>query len=223
MISRPDQAQPKVVKRNQVFVAALAFLAVSLACSFIIPFSRIPISTSKAPLGLIAYVGKDGNIYTTDRDGKRRTAITQDASLSSSAGQVGRIYQYPTWAPDGQHLAFVRFSLSQSGKEASLFSASADGKKSVNTFTSQDFQPFYLSWSPNSQIIASLGNNASGSMSQYLVAASGGEGKLISSGQPYYWDWSPDNHTLIVHIGGASSDNPDARLAFIGLDGSNSK
>ena len=109
MISRPDQAQPKVVQRNQVFVAALAFLAVSLACSFITPF--LPVSSSKAPLGLIAYVGKDGNVYTTDRDGKRRTAITQDASLSSSAGQVGRIYQYPTWAPDGQHLAFVRFLL----------------------------------------------------------------------------------------------------------------
>ena len=60
-------------------------------------------------------------------------------------------------------------------------------------------------------------------MSQYLVAASGSESKLIGSGQPYYWDWSPDNHALIVHIGGASSANPDARLAFIKLDGSNSK
>lgn len=202
-------------------MVALAFFAVSLACSFItIPLSSTRI-TPEAPLGLIAYVGKDGNIYTTDRDGKQVNAITQDAKLnSSSAGQVGRIYQYPTWAPDGQHLAFVRFSLSQSGQEASLFSASSDGKKSVNTFTSQTFQPFYLSWSPNSQIIAFLGSDTSG-MAQYLVTASGGDSKLISSGQPYYWDWSPDNRTLIVHIGGDSSTNPDAHLAFMGLDGSN--
>ncbi|NOT03556.1 MAG: hypothetical protein HOP27_03040 [Anaerolineales bacterium] len=225
MISRSDQDQPKVVKKSPFFMVALAFLAVSLACSFIIPFatSESSVPTPNSPLGLIAYVGNDGNIYTTDRDGKQPNAITQDANLNPVAGQAGRIYQYPAWAPDGQRLAFVRFSLSQSGQEVSLFSASSDGKNSVDTFTSQDFAPFYLSWSPNSQIIAFLGNDASGTLAQYLVAASGGESKFISNGQPYYWDWSPDNHTLIVHIGGASSANPNARLAFIGLDGSNPK
>jgi len=205
-------------------MAALAFLAISLACSTIIPLSKseAPVPTPAAPLGLIAYVGNDGNIYTTNTDGKQPNTVTQDANLNPTAGQVGRIYQYPTWAPDGQHLAFARFSLSQSGPEVSLFSALSDGKKPVNTFTSQSFQPFYLSWSPNSQIIAFLGSDSSG-MAQYLVAASGGESKFISNGQPYYWDWSPDNQSLIVHIGGASSANPKARLAFIGLDGSNSK
>jgi TolB protein len=225
MISRPDQDQPRVIARSPVFVMALALLAVSLACSSSIPFpaSRAPVPTPEAPPGLIVYVGNDGNIYTTDRDGKQPNAITQDANLNPAAGQVGRIYQYPAWAPDGQRLAFVRFSLSQSGPEVSLFSALSDGAKPVNTFTSQEFQPFYLSWSPDSQIIAFLGSDSSGGLSQYLVDASGGESKLISSGQPYYWDWSPDSHTLIVHIGGAASANPDARLAFIGLDGSNPK
>ncbi len=225
MISRPHQGQSKVVKKSPVFMVALALLASSLACSTLIPFSRSETSvpTPEAPLGLIAYVGNDGNIYTTDQDGKQSSAITQDANLNPAAGQVGRIYQYPTWAPDGQHLAFARFSLSKSGPEVSLFSALSDGKKPVNTFTSQNFQPFYLSWSPNSQTIAFLGSDTSGALAQYLVAASGGESKFISSGQPYYWDWSPDNRTLIVHIGGASSANPDARLAFIGLDSSNPK
>lgn len=223
MISRPDHDQPKVLEKGPVFVVALALLAVTLACSFSIPFpaSKAPAPAPEAPLGRIAYVGNDGNIYTTDLDGNQPTAITQDANLNPAAAQVGRIYQYPTWAPDGQRLAFVRFSLSKSGPEISLFSALSDGKKAVNAFTSQKFQPFYLSWSPDSQTIAFLGNDATGALAQYLVAGSGGEGKLVGSGQPYYWDWSPDNHTLIVHIGGASSANPDARLAFIGLDGSN--
>ncbi len=224
MISRPGQDQPKISKKNRVIMAALAMLAASLACSFSLPFStsRTPGSpTPEAPLGMIAYVGKDGNIYTTDRNGKQPHAITQDAVLNPSTGQVGRIYQYLTWAPDGQHLAFVRISVSQSGQEVSLLSALSDGKKPVNNFTSQNFQPFYLYWSPNSQTIAFLGSDAtSGALSQYQVAASGGESKFISNGQPYYWDWSPDNHTMIVHIGGASSDNPDARLVFIGVDSS---
>ena len=93
---------------------ALTILVFSLACSS----TTLPFSTSETPetpLGLIAYVGNDGNIYTTERDGKQPIAITQDANLNPTARQVGRIYQYPTWAPDGQHLAFARFSLSKSG------------------------------------------------------------------------------------------------------------
>ena len=55
---------------------------------------------------------------------------------------MGRYYQYLTWAPDGQHLAFVQVSLNQSGQEVSLLSALSDGKKPVNNFTSQNFEPF---------------------------------------------------------------------------------
>jgi TolB protein len=206
-------------------MAMLAFLAISLACSFINRFSttQAPVSTAEAPLGLIAYVGNDGNIYTIVRDGKQPNAITRDANLHPSSGEVGRIYQYPTWAPDGQRLAFVRFSLSESGPEISLVSALSDGKKAVDTFTSQEFQPFYLSWSPDSKTIAFLGNDASGGLAQYLVAGVGGKSKLIDSGQPYYWDWSPDSSTLLVHIGGAHSRNPDAHLTFVGLNGTNPK
>jgi hypothetical protein len=173
MISKPDQDRPKVLKKNPVFMVTLAFIAISLACSSTIPFSasKAPVPTSEAPLGLIAYVGNDGNIHTIDQGGKQPRAITQDANLNPAAGQVGRIYQYPTWAPDGRHLAFVRLSSSRSGPEVSLFSALSDGKKPVNTFTSKSFQPFYLSWSPNSQIIAFLGNDAAGGLDQYLVPA----------------------------------------------------
>ena len=205
-------------------MAALALMAVSLACSFAVPFSpskTAGLPTPEAPLGLIAYLGKDGNIYTTDRNGKQLSAITRDAALNPSAGQAGRYYQYLTWAPDGQHLAFVRVSLSQSGQEVSLLSTLSDGKKPVTNFTSQDFEPFYLYWSPNSQTIAFLGSDATtGVLGQYLVAAKGGKSTLIGGGQPYYWDWSPDNHTMIVHTGGASTDNPNARLAFVRVNGS---
>ena len=202
-------------------MAALTLTAVSLACTFAIPFSVALPSRPAAPLGLIAYIGNDGNIYTTDRDGNQKNAITQDAALHPSAGQAGRDYRSLTWAPDGQHLAFVRVSSSQSGQEVSLMSALSDGKKTVNNYTSQVFQPFYLYWSPNSQTIAFLGSDAiTGALGQYQVAASGGKSTFISNGQPYYWDWSPDNRTIIVHIGGASAGNPDARLVLIRLDSS---
>jgi TolB protein len=205
-------------------MAALAMLAVSLACSFATPFSLFQTSgqaTPESPLGLIAYQGNDGNIYTTDRNGKQITAITQDAAPNAPAGQAGRVYEYLTWAPDGQHLAFVRVSANQAGQEVSLLSTLSNGKKPVNNFTSPNFEPFYLYWSPNSQTIAFLGSDATtGALSQYLVAVAGGKSTLVGGGQPYYWDWSPDGHSLIVHTGGASSDNPDARLALVGVNGS---
>jgi Tol biopolymer transport system component len=204
----------------QVLTAALAVLAVSLACSFASPFSAPQVTaTPEAPLGRIAYLGIDGNIYTTDRNGKQPSAITKDAALNPPSGQLGRYYQYLTWAPDGQHLAFVRVSVSQTSQEVSLLSALSDGKKPVNNFTSQNFEPFYLYWSPNSQTIAFLGSDATtGALGQYLVGASGSKSILVGGGQPYYWDWSPDNRSMIVHTGGASSDNPDARLTFVGVN-----
>ena len=93
MISRPDQDQPKVVKKSTVFWVTLAFLAISLACSSVIPFSfsEAPVPTPEAPLGLIAYVGNDGNIYTTDRDGKNPSAITQDADENFRPGERVRL------------------------------------------------------------------------------------------------------------------------------------
>ena len=39
MISKPGQDQPKAVKKSPVFMLALVILAISLACSFIVPYS----------------------------------------------------------------------------------------------------------------------------------------------------------------------------------------
>lgn len=178
--------------------------------------------TQGAPRGLIAYAGNDGNIYTIDRDGKQKTAVTLDANLSPGPGQAGLVYQNPTWAPNGQMLAFMGFTRTdQVGAQASLYTASADGKKRVEAFSSQDSFPFYLFWSPNSQYVTFLSNAATGSdLALNLAAAAGGDSKIIGTGQPYYWDWAPDNRSIIVHTGGAAANNPAARMAFLELDGS---
>jgi Tol biopolymer transport system component len=249
MKSRPGQENPHMFKNGWAWAAALSVLAVTLACSV---SANLPSQPTQAPVqtqppgqtqppaqtqasaethtpaqtlipvtgaapGLIAYSGTDGNIYTIGRDGKQQTAITQDA------GQAGRVYQNPTWAPDGQTLAFLGFIRSdQAGTQAaSLYTASADGKKRVEAFTSQDSFPFYLFWSPNSQYVTFLSNATSGTdLALNMAAAAGGESKVIATGQPFYWDWSPDNRAIIAHTGGAASDNSAARMALFQLDGS---
>jgi Tol biopolymer transport system component len=221
---RRVQVQPVVLKKRWVSVAALVVLAVTLSCNLA---SRLSSQQSQfqgtdGPLGLIAYVGTDGNIYTINRDGKQQTAITQDANLSPAPGQVGHYYTYPTWAPNGYRLAFMSFAGStQANSMASLYTISSDGKKRVEVFNSQNSFPFYLFWSPNSKYVTFLSNSPGGSqLDLNFAAAEGGDSKVIGTGQPFYWDWSPDNRAIITHTGGAATDNPDAGLAFYQLDGS---
>ena len=60
--------------------------------------------------GLIALLGVDGNVYTTDQAGVALTPITTDANVSNSASRL--FYQFPTWSPDGEQLAYVRIQAS---------------------------------------------------------------------------------------------------------------
>lgn len=212
---------------------ALAGLGLSLACAVTIPTLPAPAPTPAptglpapgpaAPAGLIVYVGADSNIYVIDRDGQHQAAVTQDASLTPTAGQDPRVYLFPTWAPDGRHLAYLSFSRpASSGFEARLFTSLVDGSEQVTLFKSQDASPFYLFWSPDSQAVSFLSNGpgGNGEIELNLAPLAGGESKVIGSGQPYYWDWSPDNRTLLIHTGGSIVENPEARLALVTLDGS---
>ncbi len=199
--------------------AAGLAVAATLACGLT---ARVfPTPSQAAPGGLIVYVGADGNVYTTDRGGQHTSAITNDANLNPKAGQTGRVYRYPAWAPDGQQIAFMGFNGSGGALvDAGLQIASSDGKKRVEAFRSQDAFPFYLFWSPNSRYVSFLSNEAGGSdLALNLVSAAGGDNQVIDTGQPYYWDWSPDNRTLLIHTGGSAAANDGARLAVLHLDG----
>ena len=56
------------------------------------------------PVDRIALIGEDGNVYTVDRKGQSKLAITSDAAMDQSA-DVRRAYVFPNWSPDDQQLA----------------------------------------------------------------------------------------------------------------------
>jgi Tol biopolymer transport system component len=220
---KSGQDTPRVRKNGWVYVLAPLAVAVTLSCTLatrLISRGQKP-QVLNAPLGLIAYTGTDGNIYTIARDGRRQTAITQDANLAPASGETVHVYQYPTWAPNGRQLAFVGLSGSSPvDAQASLYAVSSDGNLRVEAFKSQEFFPFYLFWSPNSAYVTFLSNGIGGNeLALHLAAAAGGDSQIIGTGQPYYWDWSPDNQAIIVHTGGAASDNPEARMALLEFNG----
>jgi TolB protein len=102
---------------------------------------------------------------------------------------------------------------------ASLYTVEASGKGLVEAFTSENYFPFYLYWTPDSQSISFLSNGVTESgLVLHLVPATGGVSSILGVGQPFYWAWSPDSDRLIIHTGGAYATNPDAQLAFLSLD-----
>ena len=188
----------------------VVFIFTASACSFVsgrlpaLPGLQSKILTS----GLIAYVGSDGNIYTIDQNASNRKAITRDA------GEKGLAYSYPVWSPDGLKLSYTELS----GQTSTVFTVDPDGSNPVEVYTSQEHSPFYFYWSPDSQYVSFLSSTLTGGeLSLQIVPRSDGEARIIDTGQPYYWDWSPVSQSILIHAGGDSRSNPEARLALLTL------
>lgn len=215
-----QQVQNNLSRGWRIAIALLA-AAVSLSCMLVTQAIPRALSGGAAP-GLIAYLGADGNIYTVDRAGQRTVAITGDANLDPRDNETGRVYQYPTWAPDGRRLAFVGLSASTlTDTQATLYTASPDGKERLSAFTSQNYFPFYLYWAPDSTRVAFLSSDPGGlGMALIVAAADGSDSQLVGFGQPYYWDWSPDSQVIVTHTGGTAAIDPRARMVFHPMDGS---
>lgn len=180
------------------------------------PFLR----TLERKSGLVVYVGVDGNIYTINQGGGSQAAVTRDAKLPDDTSGDLRIYQLPSWAPDGKKLAFVGISGSDGVPDAaSLHTSARDGTGLVEAFVSHREIPFYLYWSPDSKNLSFLSSTEGGSaLALQMVPAEGGEVRILDVGQPYYWSWAPDSQSLLVHAGGGAGIRSEARLAFLKLN-----
>jgi len=200
-------------------VAALTLAACSSQSSgqsnFTIPQNPLLASLERKS-GLIAYIGLDGNVYVVDQGGKSPTQITKDGSLTQGNFNF---YQMPTWSRDAQSLAF--FSLkgtSEADVMASVFTSDVAGKNVVSAFTSDKDVPIYLSWSPDASKVAFISNlNGSNNIVFNMIPAAGGDAKVVDIGAPFYWDWLPDGSGVLVHAGGSSSVDSQARLSLLTL------
>jgi Tol biopolymer transport system component len=171
-----------------------------------------PSARSGNPVDRIALIGEDGNVYTVDRNGQAKIAITSDAAMDQSAA-VRRAYVFPNWSPDDQQLAFVGVSSLNNGT-ASLYAAGSKGGKPNEIFTSVDALPFYLYWSPDSKRVAFLAQDSKDAVTLDLANADGTGHDELGSGSPLYFSWAPDSQTLLSHIGGSRRQSSNA---FIGL------
>jgi Tol biopolymer transport system component len=146
------------------------------------------------PGNRILLQGTDGNLYIASPDGKERFALTDDASGRRRYGQ-------PTWAPDGERIAWNQITR----RGTSLLTSRFDG--SERTILDVPYLPFYIFWSPTGKQLAYLSNwqvvdEPSMALRLVDVDAEGKTVKTLAAGQPFYFSWSPDGNRLLAHIDG---------------------
>lgn len=212
-------------KRDGKFILGLLLLPLLLAGCSLPGGRRIPQSPWMAKLerkvGLIAFIGADGNVYTMNQGGDNLTAITDDAHFSSEGDPTTRLYQALAWSPDSSHLAFVGVTGSAFSAEidsASLYTLALDDQELDEVHTSDRFFPFYLYWSPDSQYVSFLSNrNLARGLLLQRVSADGGTVDLLDAGTPYFWNWSPNGQEMLIHAGSFGPAPTAKRLSVLAL------
>jgi Tol biopolymer transport system component len=170
--------------------------------------------------GRIAYVGKDGNIWTVDQAGGAQRQLTKDASISKDAGGDSFYYQYPVWSPDSSTVAFVSVSRSRGQLRGfGVWTTGADFSMPMNVYQSDTRLPQLLSWAPDSSRLVFLAATASGSQELDSVPAGGGATRVLSSGAAHAWRWARSSAVLAVHVGDVASDGPAEKIAILDPNG----
>ncbi len=187
---------------------------------FISNGNALPFVAVNAPASLnrIVFVGNDSNIYVADPNAQATTAITKDAGAN-------HIYNYPTWSPDSHRLAFVGYSIADGNPtEGTLFTVSPTGEQLTSVYKTPQNFPFYLYWSPDSQLVGFLANKDAQHIALRVAHTDQADSmQELDSGAPLYWAWSPDSSQMFTHVGGTRADNSDARLALLPFKDSSSQ
>jgi TolB protein len=149
--------------------------------------------------GRIAFVTSGGQVGSVAADGEMLRLLTGEE----------RFYLFPAWSPDGKTLA----AIGSDREGAGVFLLPDEEEVAVTTlFESEQNAPIYLYWAPDGKQVSFIAQRGD-SLGLYLVPADSGEAsRLLTTGQPFYWDWSAESEKLLIHTGG---DSEDARLAFV--------
>ena len=175
-------------------------------------------------VGLIGYLGPDGNVYSINQSGGRETPLTEDAGTNAAA-RTRVNYSQPTWAPDGRRIAFARVAITnQRTLRTSILVANGRRGEVREVFSTNTLSPIYLYWAPDSSQITLLSQPlGSVELELGLIDVDQDVYRPLDHGQPYYWNWLPDNSALVAHVGGDTRVNAGARLSLVPVDPRRSK
>lgn len=149
----------------------------------------------------LAILTDEGQIFTMLGDGSNIVALTEAAE--------GRVNTLPTWSEDANRLAWV--AVDQSSGATSLRSARFDGTGWGDI--ALESTPTYLAWDVSGRQVATLGPGPFGVLELGVADIDQtAEWRLVDEGTPFWFSWSPNGDSFLVHASGL-------RLDFVPLDG----
>lgn len=158
---------------------------------------------SSAPINRIAVINTEGQLETMTPSGRDRCVLSDSRYF----------YQFPAWSPDSRSIAVIGVE-ERHGGVFICDSPTVPHSTLRPLYESQKQQPFYLYWSPDNRSLSFLATHPRGDVALHIVPLSGGIGgsRLVDIGRPYFWAWSLDSQSILVHRGGGQQE---AQLRFI--------
>lgn len=146
-------------------------------------------ATASDPAGHIAYVDPDGRLALLDPTTGDAVAVTAAGARTS----------FPVWSSGGDRVAVI--ALDQMGPHVDVVDV-ARGATVATVHRLTGRTPIYLDWSPDDRWLAVLAGLSSGRLALDLVdmTVPGGALRPFAEGAPFFWDWSPTDPALLVHV-----------------------
>lgn len=150
----------------------------------------------------IAYITPEQQLATIAPDGTSQRLLTG----------MEQFFQFPAWSPDNSRLAVI--GSEQDGVGVYVI-PDQSGSELQTLYYSESQPPFYLYWSPDSSRVSFLANHPSG-IGFHIGDVLAETSRLLATGQPFYWDWTPSGDQILIHSGFSGEDS---RLALIDPNG----
>jgi len=158
--------------------------------------ARIDYLASRALLDRIAFVSDAGgpyDIWTCDMWGGNLSQITSSTAQWDS---------WPTWSPDGGHIAFERQPTGGTVSEIMVVNAEGGGLTNLTNNAADDEHP---TWSPDGERIA-FATNRTGDYEIYVMHADGSTPTNLSNrtGPDTAPDWCPNRERGLIAFDGSN-------------------
>jgi hypothetical protein len=119
-------------------------------------------------------------------------------------------------------VAFVRIEAAAGQfRRASVWVVDATGESSTEVYSATDAGPIYMAWSPDGERLGILVQTGNTLALRVADARSPRQALTVAQGQPLYFAWCGDSHSIIAHIGSPGVSAAAMRLVMIHLGGGN--
>lgn len=189
-----------------------------------------PASTSVTP-GAIVYVGTDSNIYyctgkcgepvciTCKGEGthvmRQRAPGVMPAAFDLAQAEQPEPqaprpqYGWPTFSPDGKQIAYSSESEKPDGATYGVWVYNIKSHEATEIFESRSQRVVYVDWLDDGQHLSFLLGEPQGLSLILAEVKEGAPVRIVTTGMPLYFDWSPTAGVLAVHTVALNSDRTE--------------